>query len=600
MKFRMRKIYLWLLIVLCCMNVDVKTFAAQREDICEKVVAVTEQVHRVGATKEYKNSNGLTLEEYLLQEIEKRTTKIDLEDFNIPASDIGVLYRVINYGHPELFYIRSTVAYKTSTQAVYIIMEYADYTPEEIAALHKKLDEPLTLLPDGMTDVEKILFIHNYICDNVVYATGDTTLAKYHSIEGILTEGNAVCEGYAKLFKYYMLKLGIPCKLIGDVRHVWNEVQVGGKWYMVDTTHDDPSTLRHGELSYDHFMKSYSMMSDQAIDTTLYDGYEPCTSTKYNKAFWNNTNTSMVYRDGKWYYIKTSDKNNMNLYCHDYGNDSLNSLGRVIVELEEKWYTSPAATSFWPGSYGKVGTYNNKLIYTTPMAIYQCDFDGNNKKCIEMVDISKGFIFGFKIVGNQAIYQLTDSLNKNKFTEVKFLLTRSTSQIVKKNTTVKDAKSGATYVVTKTGSTRTVTYKANMRSNYYTVTIPSKVYINGQSYKVTAIGKQAFKNNKYVMKVTIPSSVSSIGYEAFRGCQNLTSITIPSKVNTIGKKAFYKCSKLSKITIKTKKLTKKRVGGNAFKGINQGAIIKVPKSKLSSYRKILRARGAGKTVRIKR
>ena len=144
------------------MNVDVKTFAAQREDICEKVVAVTEQVHRVGATKEYKNSNGLTLEEYLLQEIEKRTTKIDLEDFNIPASDIGVLYRVINYGHPELFYIRSTVAYKTSTQAVYIIMEYADYTPQEIAALHKKLDEPLTLLPDGMTDVEKILFIHNH------------------------------------------------------------------------------------------------------------------------------------------------------------------------------------------------------------------------------------------------------------------------------------------------------------------------------------------------------------------------------------------------------------------------------------------------------
>ncbi|MBD5106183.1 MAG: leucine-rich repeat protein, partial [Lachnospiraceae bacterium] len=77
-------------------------------------------------------------------------------------------------------------------------------------------------------------------------------------------------------------------------------------------------------------------------------------------------------------------------------------------------------------------------------------------------------------------------------------------------------------------------------------------------------------------------------------------ITIPSKVNKIGSKAFYGCKKLKKITIKTTKLTKKKVGSQAFKGIAAKATIKVPKKKLSAYKKMLRARGVGAKAKIKK
>ena len=61
---------------------------------------------------------------------------------------------------------------------------------------------------------------------------------------------------------------------------------------------------------------------------------------------------------------------------------------------------------------------------------------------------------------------------------------------------------------------------------------------------VTAIGKQAFLNNKTMMYVLIPDSVKSIGESAFKGCTSLLSVSIPDSVETIGNSAFEGCTSL--------------------------------------------------------
>ena len=48
------------------------------------------------------------------------------------------------------------------------------------------------------------------------------------------------------------------------------------------------------------------------------------------------------------------------------------------------------------------------------------------------------------------------------------------------------------------------------------------------------------------------------------------------------------------------KVTSKNVGSKAFKGIHAKATIKVPKSKLKNYKKLLKARGVGKKAKIKK
>ncbi len=75
--------------------------------------------------------------------------------------------------------------------------------------------------------------------------------------------------------------------------------------------------------------------------------------------------------------------------------------------------------------------------------------------------------------------------------------------------------------------------------------------------------------------------------------------TFAPMVNKIGKKAFYKCAALKKITIKSTLLTAKTVGSSAFKGINAGATIKVPKAVKKEYTKWLLKKGIKKTMKIK-
>ena len=119
-----------------------------------------------------------------------------------------------------------------------------------------------------------------------------------------------------------------------------------------------------------------------------------------------------------------------------------------------------------------------------------------------------------------------------------------------------------------------VTAPAN--KNAKSVVIPATVYSGGKTYPVTAIAPNAFK-----------------------GMKKLTSITIGKYVKTIGKKAFYNCRKLKKVTFKTKKLTKKSVGANAFKGIYKKAVVKCPKSKKKAYKTFLMKKGMKKTMKFK-
>ncbi|MDE6433703.1 MAG: leucine-rich repeat domain-containing protein [Lachnospiraceae bacterium] len=135
--------------------------------------------------------------------------------------------------------------------------------------------------------------------------------------------------------------------------------------------------------------------------------------------------------------------------------------------------------------------------------------------------------------------------------------------------------SGNTYKVTSTGN-KTVEFK-NADDSQNSVSIPKTVKIKGKTYKVTAIAANAFKDNKKIKAVTIPANITKIG-----------------------KNAFYGCKSLKKITVKTTKLTSSKVGKNAFKGIHKKAVIKVPGKKLGTYKKLLKAKGIGKSVKVKK
>ena len=108
------------------------------------------------------------------------------------------------------------------------------------------------------------------------------------------------------------------------------------------------------------------------------------------------------------------------------------------------------------------------------------------------------------------------------------------------------------------------------------LTVPAKVKIGKKTYKVTKLADYAFKGNRKLKKLTLPKNCSYIGTEAFSGC-----------------------TKLKTLTIKSTKLTDQTVADNAFQGMSKKTVIKVPKSKLKEYRKLFRAKGLDKKVKMK-
>lgn len=105
------------------------------------------------------------------------------------------------------------------------------------------------------------------------------------------------------------------------------------------------------------------------------------------------------------------------------------------------------------------------------------------------------------------------------------------------------------------------------------LTIPTTVKIGGKSFRVTAIGTSAMS-----------------------GAKKLTTVKIGANIMTVDAKAFCGCSKLSNVTIFGTKLTTAKTGANAFKGIRSNCRFKVPASRVSAYKKLLRAKGAGPKI----
>lgn len=66
---------------------------------------------------------------------------------------------------------------------------------------------------------------------------------------------------------------------------------------------------------------------------------------------------------------------------------------------------------------------------------------------------------------------------------------------------------------------------------------------------VTSISELMFENCDSLETVVLPDTVTDIGAEAFSKCDNLKSVTIPTSVTSIGDKAFSRCTALENITI---------------------------------------------------
>lgn len=150
------------------------------------------------------------------------------------------------------------------------------------------LDELITEIMEkhirkDMSDYEKVRAIHDYLIVNTVY-TESADKDYLATALSVLKDGQGQCQGYSEAFAAIMIISGVETRVVSGkafdsqmrfVPHAWNQVKIGGIWYHVDVTWDDPIPDTGGEV-----LNSYLCRSDDFFkkDHLWSDYFPECTS----------------------------------------------------------------------------------------------------------------------------------------------------------------------------------------------------------------------------------------------------------------------------------------------------------------------------------
>ncbi|MCI8310267.1 MAG: hypothetical protein HFJ45_08980 [Clostridia bacterium] len=202
--------------------------------------------------------------------------------------------------HPEIFYLDVTKMYMFTESSTNIrgttykisigpdagISYLAEgfQTKSDVLIAEDEINTILYSLKSNLSGdtYTQIKQIHDYLIDTIEYDS-TTSSDVSHTLYGALVNKYAVCDGYAKAFKFILDNLGISCVEVCGIAqnssgvtesHAWNDVLLDGKWYAIDITWDDPiiiggNGVLTNDLRYNYFLKG----SDTFYSSHQEDGY---------------------------------------------------------------------------------------------------------------------------------------------------------------------------------------------------------------------------------------------------------------------------------------------------------------------------------------
>lgn len=247
-----------------------------------------------------------------------------IAEYSVPTSEFALIYSNVINNNPELFYVSSNIEYSYISSSKIVATVYPTYTlssseiTEQKALFDNEINKIVALTDDTMSDLQKALTVHDYICSLAIYPNlnyGDKDI--YHSAYGFIKDRNIVCAGYTLMYSAVMKELNIPCRYVisDSMSHAWNAVYINNNWYNVDLTFDDTSYTSSGSNNMSKYSHKYFMKSSTDFETnknhkgmTYPDNIE-CTDTTYDNAFWDNYTCNIVTYNGDYYYLDIDTTN---------------------------------------------------------------------------------------------------------------------------------------------------------------------------------------------------------------------------------------------------------------------------------------------------
>lgn len=340
---------------------------------------------------------------------------IDVERFGIYENEVmDYIWSVIN-SSPELFYVESgvTISLRYDGIITRITPTYSatgTSLAQQRATYNEKMQEILALVDRNWSDLEKIVFLHDYLAQNYVYVldenNGENT---NYDAYGFLTERHGVCQAYTLVYLGLLKELDINTAIADSekMNHIWNLVQLNGKWYHVDVTWDDPVPDNYGNANH-----NYLLLSDAAINRAGHYSWTAeyqCTDTTYDyNYFWTQFSSPFTPLNGKWYttgYLPGDDYDPP--FCFVCSVDFYQPNVTGICELG--LWNVPDSSYFSTTSHSGLGTYDNKPYFNTESSIVSYDPSKDAQDAFEILFTPSAgkTIWGMRLQGSDLQYELT-------------------------------------------------------------------------------------------------------------------------------------------------------------------------------------------------
>ncbi len=163
---------------------------------------------------------------------------VKYSDLGLSSTQAFYVAQWFLYNNPQYYFLKPT--FLTTSSAIYIACHDVAVDGDERANITNEIFDTVDYIVSEVQasssnpyEMEKC--IHDIVCGNLNYQSGQYD----QSIYSALILGDTVCAGYAGTMTVLNNAVGIDTITSLSKVHAWNEVNLDGEWYGVDSTWDD-------------------------------------------------------------------------------------------------------------------------------------------------------------------------------------------------------------------------------------------------------------------------------------------------------------------------------------------------------------------------
>ena len=352
------------------------------------IFAVSMSIAAIDSNDPYNSSYSLSISRETENTVMERfksailsgSSTVNLSGLNVSTNDADELFMSFLFDNPRysfMCYTTYTYSYQIGVGGTVLTNFSLNYkwTPSNYQTMLNEIDTEVNnicmRISPNWSDIQKILWVNDYICDVYQYdysvqATPPNP-TPYDDLYSMVHYKTGTCQGYTKLFKAIMDKLGIECSYSSSdmIAHVWNIVKLDGQWYHIDVTWNDNISTR-GRILLSNDTNSYKEHAKGQTFATVTDAVQKfaCTSTKYNNYFWTTEQASGYGFEGTSTAYAFDINGNFKRYNLSDGTSE------TLFTKNDKWAASSTGGGYWTGYFGDVLSMGDVMFYSTSKEVY--------------------------------------------------------------------------------------------------------------------------------------------------------------------------------------------------------------------------------------